>query len=253
MKLHIYKDEKEMARAAAVFCKGVIAKAQAENGTARIALSTGASQLPFFEEFVKQDVDWNRIEMFHLDEYVGIDETHIASFKKYLKERFVDKVKSVTAYLIDGMTDPALTIKKLTEEISRAPIDLGLIGIGENAHIAFNDPPADFDGEAAYKVVDLSETCKAQQVREGWFTTPEEVCGQAITMTCCQIMKCKTILSIVPYTIKARAIYNTLTQGTNNMTPATLLKKHPDFTLMLDSESAALLDATLITQANKDG
>ncbi|MCL2751717.1 MAG: 6-phosphogluconolactonase [Firmicutes bacterium] len=244
MKILLFKDAKEMAREAAVFCKAAIESAQAENGAARIVLSTGASQLPFFEEFVRQDIDFSGVEMFHLDEYVGVDETHIASFKRYLKERFTDKVKLKAAHLIDGTQDPRTVIESLTAEVGRAPIDLGLIGIGENAHIAFNDPPADFDDEAAFKVVNLSESCKAQQVREKWFARSDEVCKQAITMTCREIMKCKKILSIVPYAVKAQAVYNMLTQDKNTMTPATLLKEHPDFTLMLDADSASLINTT---------
>lgn len=250
MNIFTYKNEMEMAVAAADFCETAIKNAQLQHGgTARILLSTGASQLPFFEEFIKRNIDFSSVEMFHLDEYIGVDETHIASFKKYLTERFTDKVSLKKIHFIDGMADPQKTIASITEEINKAPIDLGLIGIGENAHIAFNDPPADFSDPAAYKIVTLSETCKAQQVREGWFENMDTVCKQAISMTCQQIMKCKKILSIVPYTVKAQAIYNTLTQEVNVLTPATLLKQHSDFTLMLDENSASLCDEKILEAA----
>ena len=137
-----------------------------EKGFARIVLSTGASQFTFFEEFVKQDIDFSKVEMFHLDEYIGIGEEHPASFCRYLKERFASKVTLKKAYFIDGTKDPREVIKQVSEELLKAPVCLGLIGIGENAHIAFNDPPADFEDEACYKIVNLDEKCKRQQVGE---------------------------------------------------------------------------------------
>ena len=241
MNIQIHKTAAEMAQAAADKCAAILNSVLSQKPTARLLLSTGASQLPFFERLIKAPIDFSRIEMFHLDEYIGIDDTHPASFKKYLTERFVIPSKVDKAHLIDGLRPADETIDELTDLLAAAPIDLGLIGIGENSHIAFNDPPADFDCEDTYKVVDLSDTCKAQQVREGWFADMDSVPKQALTMTCRQILKCERIISIVPYAVKASTVYDTLTQDVNNTTPATLLKTHADCSLMLDADSASML------------
>lgn len=246
MKLIVSSTKEELGKLSAVHAAECINKAIAEKGSARILLSTGASQFPFFVEFVKQDIDWSRVEMFHLDEYVGITDSHPASFKRYLTDRFVSVVKPGKAHLIDGSRAPEETIKELTALLDEAPIDVGLIGIGENAHIAFNDPPADFADTRAYKVVTLDERCLNQQVGEGWFKSVDETYKQAISMTCPQIMKCKTIISVVPYAVKAEAVYNTLTSELSPMVPATLLKEHADFTLYVDADSASLLTPEII-------
>lgn len=241
MKLVIKNTKEELGKASAVHAAELINKAIKEQGYAHILLSTGASQFPFFEEFVKMDIDWSRVEMFHLDEYVGISEEHPASFKRYLLDRFVNKVNLKSAHLIDGQKDPDKTIAALTELLNEKSIDVGLIGIGENAHIAFNDPPADFNDRRTYKVVTLDERCLNQQIGEGWFNSIEETYKQAISMTCSQIMKCKSIISVVPYKVKAEAIYKTLTSELTPDVPATLLKQHTDCTIYCDSDSAALL------------
>jgi len=204
MEIRICKNSEELGMSAAKHVAQVLRDCIKENGRARIVLSTGASQFPFFKHFVNEDIDWSKVEMFHLDEYVGIPPEHPASFQKYLRERFVNKVNLGKYHLIDGQADPAETIRELTALIAERPIDLGLIGIGENGHIAFNDPPADFDDDNAFKVVALSDTCIAQQIHEGWFATPEDAFKQAISMTCQQIMQCGTIISVVPYPVKAR-------------------------------------------------
>ena len=246
MKLIVKNTKEEMGAIAAAHATALVKEAIAKKGFARILLSTGASQFPFFEEFVKADIDWSRVEMFHLDEYVGISEEHPASFKRYLLDRFVNKVKPGKAHLINGKEDPDVTIARLTALLDEAPIDLGLIGIGENGHIAFNDPPASFDDTAAYKVVTLDERCLMQQVGEGWFKNVEETYKQAISMTCPQIMKCKTIISVVPYKVKAEAIYKTLTSDLTPYVPATLLKNHADCTVYCDSDSASMLSEDTI-------
>ena len=241
MKLVISETKEQLGAASAIHAAEVINAAIAKKGSARILLSTGASQFPFFVEFVKQDIDWSKVEMFHLDEYVGISEEHPASFKRYLIDRFASLVPLKKANLINGSGDPDTTIAEITALLREEPIDVGLIGIGENAHIAFNDPPADFDDERAYKVVTLDERCLLQQVGEGWFKSVDETYKQAISMTCKEIMKCATIISVVPYKVKAEAVYNTLTSELSPMVPATLLKTHPDFTLYVDADSASLL------------
>lgn len=242
MKIVLSKTAEELGKKAADSAAEALNKAIEEKGSARLLLSTGASQFTTISELVKKDVDWSKVEMFHLDEYVGLPESHIASFRKYLKERFVSHVDIKEAYFVNGEGDVEENIKKLTEEIRRAPIDVALIGIGENAHIAFNDPPADFDTKEAYIKVNLDNKCKMQQVGEGWFDTKNDVPNQAITMTVYQIMQSKKIISCVPHKVKAEAIRNTLENDLNNEIPATVLKQHSDWTLFVDENSASLID-----------
>ena len=248
MKVKVFASCDEMGLAAARHAAQVLNETIARDGTARLLLSTGASQFPFFKHFVREDIDWNKVEMFHLDEYVGISPEHPASFQKYLRERFVDVVHPGKYHLINGQADPAETIRELAELLAQRPVDLGLIGIGENGHIAFNDPPADFDDHNAFKVVTLSDTCIAQQIHEGWFATPDDAFKQAISMTCRQIMQCRTIISVVPYPVKAQAIHDTLTMEETNMVPATLMKKHADVTVYCDPDSAAMVSQTVLEQ-----
>jgi len=239
MEIRICKNSKELGKSAAAYVAEVLKKAIKENGSARIVLSTGASQFDTIEALTKESgIDWSKVEMFHLDEYVDLPITHGASFRKYLQERFVDKVAPLKAvHFVDGTKE---CIAKLTEEIRKEPIDIGLIGIGENGHIAFNDPPADFDTKEAYIIVNLDERCKQQQMGEGWFATIDDVPKQAVSMTTYQIMQCKKIVSCVPYKVKAEAIEKTLhADKTTNMVPATLLKEHDDLILYLDNDSAS--------------
>lgn len=168
MQIHLYRDTNETSRHAAEAAAAWLNKCILEKGKARVVLSTGASQFQFMEHFVKQDVNWGAVEMFHLDEYLGLPDTHLASFRKYLKERFVTQVPIGKAHFVDAdHEDVELTLSRLEGLILEDTLDLGVIGIGENAHIAFNDPPADFATTSIYKVVDLDEDCKLQQVREG--------------------------------------------------------------------------------------
>lgn len=239
MEIRICNSSEELGRSAAKHIAQVLRDVIAEKGSARIVLSTGASQFDTLKALVEEPgIRWDCVEMFHLDEYVGLPESHGASFRKYLKERFVAKVGKLKAvHFVDGT---AACIARLTEEVRRAPIDIGLIGIGENGHIAFNDPPADFNTKEAYIIVDLNERCKQQQMGEGWFATIDDVPKQAVSMTAHQIMLCERIVSCVPYAVKAEAVRNTLfAKETTNMVPATLLKEHPDFVLYLDKDSAA--------------
>ena len=246
MKLVISKNSNELGKVSAEYTAELINQAIKTKGKARILLSTGASQFPFFEEIAKQDVKWEYVEMFHLDEYVGIPISHPASFNHYLLERFVKKVLPGKVHLINGQDCPEKTIEELTAAINESPIDVGLIGIGENAHIAFNDPPADFDDDRAYKIVTLAPRCLQQQIGEGWFKSVDETYKRAISMTCKQIMKCEHIISVVPYKVKAEAIYNTLANDVTNEIPATLLKKHKDCTIYCDLDSASMLTDDLI-------
>ena len=248
MKLIVCESTKDLGARSAKHAAAIVNEAIAEKGSARILLSTGASQFPFFEEFVKYPIDWSKVEMFHLDEYVGITDAHPASFKRYLLDRFVLKVNPGKYHLIDGSKDPEETIAELTALVREAPIDLGMIGIGENAHIAFNDPPASFDDTCAYKVVTLAKRCLRQQIGEGWFKDEDECFKQAISMTCPEIMKCRHIISVVPYAVKADAIYATITSDLSNEVPATLMKQHDDCTVYVDPDSAAKLNAEMIAK-----
>lgn len=237
MELRICSNSKELGKSAAKHVAQVLRDCISEKGGARLVLSTGASQFDTIGALTLEDVKWECVEMFHLDEYVGLPITHKASFRKYLTERFIEKAgKLKAAYFVDGTKE---NIEKLTEEIRKSPIDIGLIGIGENAHIAFNDPPADFDTTEAYKIVDLDEACKKQQMGEGWFPTIDDVPGQAVSMTVYQIMQCQQIVSCVPYAVKAAAIEKTINSEITNLIPATKLKAHDNWILYVDKESAA--------------
>lgn len=239
MEIRIAEDRYALGKSAARHIAEVLRAVIADQGFARIVLSTGASQFDTLDALTKEEgIAWNRVEMFHLDEYIGLPETHPASFRKYLQQRFVDKVAPLAAvHFVDGTQD---NLVRLTKALRRAPIDIGLIGIGENGHIAFNDPPADFDTNDAYIVVNLNETCKKQQLGEGWFATMDDVPKQAVSMTPYQIMQCRRIVSCVPYAVKAEAVEKTLrAEAVTNLVPATLLKTHPDFLLYLDRDSAA--------------
>lgn len=239
MEIRICKDSVALGKSAAAHIAQVLRECIVQQGYARIVLSTGASQFDTIRALVEEPgIRWDCVEMFHLDEYVDLPVTHVASFRKYLQERFVDKVAPLKAvHFVDGTREG---IAKLTEEIRQKPIDIGLIGIGENGHIAFNDPPADFDTREAYIVVDLDDRCKRQQMGEGWFATIDDVPKQAVSMTAYQIMQCKRIVSCVPHGVKAEAVRNTLlAEEVTNMVPATLLKTHADFILYLDENSAS--------------
>ncbi len=239
--INVSPTAKENGYKAALKAAEVINAAIEKKGHARIVLSTGSSQFEMFDALVSLPVDWSKVEMFHLDEYVGLSETHPASFRKYLKERFVNIVHPKAAYFVNGEGDIEKNIAELTKELRRDEIDLGMIGIGENGHIAFNDPPADFDAVEAYRVVNLDHKCRMQQVGEGWFATEDDVPKQAISMLPRQIMACKTIITVVPHSVKAEAIYLTITKPVTNMVPATLLKTHPDWHLYIDDDAAAKL------------
>ena len=239
--VNVLPTPKALGEAAASSIADLLNKAIKEKDSARVILSTGASQFETIEALIKKDVDWSKVEMFHLDEYVNLPESHIASFRKYLKERFVSHLPLKAAYFVNGEGDIEKNIAELTVELRKAPVDVGVIGIGENGHIAFNDPPADFETDEAYKVVKLDERCRMQQVGEGWFGSIEEVPEQAITMCVKQIMACEHIVTSAPHAVKAEAIYNTITSPVTNMIPGTILKTHPDWKLFIDDESAKQL------------
>ena len=238
MNIIISNNASELGSKAAKFAAMKLNEAIRINGGARMVVSTGSSQFETFQALLKEDIAWKQIEIFHLDEYIGLPVTHKASFRKYLYERFINSIDAKQFYSVETEGDITKVINSLTREIKKAPIDLGLIGIGVNAHIAFNDPPADFDTRESYIVVNLDNQCKLQQVNEGWFSSVEEVPDKAVSMTVWQIMQCRTIISCVPHLVKAEAVYKTFTNKETNIVPATILKQHSDFNLYLDNNSA---------------
>lgn len=239
MEIKICSDAAELGIQAARLISESLREAISRNGEARIVVSTGSSQFEMFQALVREMIDWTKIEVFHLDEYIGLTVSHIASFRKYLYERFVNLVPVKKFHGVDVEGDISGRIRELTHEIRLKPVDIGLIGIGVNGHIAFNDPPADFNTRDAYIVVKLDEQCKLQQVNEGWFKTLKEVPDEAVSMSVWQIMQCRKIISVVPHIVKAEAVYKTLTNKIAPDVPATMLKQHPDWHLFLDKNSAS--------------
>jgi glucosamine-6-phosphate deaminase len=248
MNVIISNTRQELGIRAASLTAELIRKTIAEKGFANIILATGTSQFPTLEQLIKEEnIDWGQVTMFHLDEFIGLPLAHAASFRKYLQERFLDKVPALKAvYLINGEGDVEEEISNLNDIISQHPIDVALVGIGENGHLAFNDPPADFENENAYHVVNLDEPCRMQQMGEGWFGSLDEVPLQAISMTVKQIMKSKNIICSVPDERKALAVRNSLLQDVSNIYPASILQNHAACTLFLDKSSASLLPEKVI-------
>jgi len=243
MKTVLSQTPEELGQKAAKHAATLLRRYIEENGGARLLLSTGASQFATLSALAEEPLPWDKVEMFHLDEYIGLSREHPASFIKYLQERFVDKVRPGKVYFIDTSGDIGELIDRLTDEIRRRPIDVGLIGVGENAHIAFNDPPADFDSEEAFIIVNLAESCRRQQYGEGWFPALENVPTQAVTITVKQILKCRHIISAVPFEVKAQAVHDLLTApDITPMIPATAFRKHDDVTLYIDRDSASMVD-----------
>jgi glucosamine-6-phosphate deaminase len=248
MTVFVSSNPSELGKAAGKAAGELIMGAIAFKGQANIILATGTSQFETLEHLISEDrIDWSKVVMFHLDEYIGLPETHNASFRKYLKERFLANVPSLKAvYLINGEGDPNAECKRLKEIIERHPIDVALVGIGENGHLAFNDPPADFQTTAPYLVVDLEEQCRQQQLNEGWFQSLAEVPTQAISMSVQQIIKSSTIICSVPNSRKAQAVRNSLEEPVSNLFPATILQEHPHCHCYLDEASSSLLSKTYI-------
>ena len=249
MKIIITHDVKELGQAAGHAAATLIRKAISENGSANIILATGTSQFETLNQLISEPgIEWSNVMMFHLDEYIGIPSTSKASFRNYLKERFIDKIPVLkAAHLINGETDAEAECRRLGDLIRKHPVDVALVGIGENGHLAFNDPPADFVTEQPYIIVALDEACRRQQLGEGWFHTFADVPKQAITMSINQIVKSKHIICSVPDTRKAMAVKNTLEQAVSDLYPASILQSHPDCIFFLDEASAALLSQNIIS------
>jgi len=243
MNLSVSQNKVQLGTLAASTGASFINEAIKEKGYATIIVATGASQFEMLEALLKENIDWTKVEAFHLDEYIGVPLVHPASFRKYLKERFVDKIGNLKAFhYIDGDVENVnAEIERLSSLIASKHIDVAFVGVGENGHLAFNDPPADFTTEKPYSVVNLDDVCRKQQLGEGWFPSFDDVPKQAISMGVRQIMKSAHIINTIPDTRKAVAVQGALTGPVTNMCPASILQTHPSCYWFLDVDSAALL------------
>ncbi len=243
MEVYLFQTKEEMARDAASHASQTIKRAIQDAGEANIVLATGASQFEMLAHLVVQDIDWSKVRAFHLDEYVGLPASHPASFRRYLTERFVDKVGTLLEFhAVNGdAPDPAVECRRLGELIGKLSIDLACIGIGENGHLAFNDPPADFDTEDPFIVVELDEACRKQQVGEGWYSSIAEVPAKAISMSIRQIMKASCIVCTVLDLRKVSALKNTVDGDVTNTVPASILQQHADCHIFADEAAGSLL------------
>jgi len=241
--IQVFDTKQELGRAAAERAKAAIGEAIARAGEARVIAATGASQFEFLDALTAAPgIDWGRVEMFHLDEYVGLPDTHPASFRRYLRERIVQRVHPRAFHYLAGDTeDPAAECRRVGALLARAPIDVAFVGIGENGHLAFNDPPADFETEEPYLVVALDEACRRQQLGEGWFPSLADVPRRAISMSIRQILKSREILCVVPDARKAKAVAECLEGEVSPLHPSSILQTHPATTVYLDRDAAALL------------
>jgi glucosamine-6-phosphate deaminase len=243
IEMHVASDKEELGRQAAARGAEAIRDALARDGEATIIVATGASQFEMLKALVAAEgIDWSKVTAFHLDEYVGLPESHPASFRRYLRERFMAPLNDAPAFVpVDGQGDAAAAAKRLGERIAGRRIAVCFAGIGENCHLAFNDPPADFDTGEPYLVVDLDEACRRQQLGEGWFPSLEAVPRQAISMSIRQILKSELIILSVSDTRKAEATKAALEGPVSNMAPASILQTHARTVLFIDSAAASLL------------
>jgi len=254
MFVSVYANKHLLAKAAAEQAAVLIGQATRESGRARIVVATGASQLDFLDALTRTPaIDWQKVEAFHLDEYVGLLISHPGSFRRMLLERVVNKTQLGKYHLVEGdAPDPTETARQLGKSIASAPIDVAFIGIGENGHIAFNDPPADLETEEPYIVVNLDLACRRQQVSEGWFSDISQVPTQAISMSVQQILKAKAILAVVPDSRKAQAVKSCFEGQISPVLPASILRRHPNVRVYLDRDSSSLLGGELQSRL-KDG
>ena len=254
MEIIITHDAKELGQAAGHAAAVLIRRSISEKGSANIILATGISQFETLNQLISEPgIDWSNVVMFHLDEYIGLPSTAKASFRNYLQERFIDKIPSLKAAhlingdAINGQADAEAECRRLADLITKHPVDVALVGIGENGHLAFNDPPADFVTEQPYIIVSLDEACRRQQLGEGWFPSFDDVPKQAITMSINQILKSKHIICSVSDSRKAMAVKNSLERTVSDLYPASILQLHPACTVYLDEAAAALLSQNIIS------
>jgi glucosamine-6-phosphate deaminase len=246
MNIRVFGDKGSLGKAAADHAAWVIRRAILDRGRARIIAATAASQKEFLEHLtVAPGIDWHLVEAFHLDEYIGLPITHPGSFRKMLLEQLIHKTGIVKYHLLDGDGDAPSVVARASAAVASEPIDIAFLGIGENGHLAFNDPPADFDTEEPYLIVNLDEACRRQQVGEAWFSDISQVPQQALSMSVRQIMKVKEVLAIAPDSRKAAAVQRCFEGEISPMAPASILRNHPKATVYLDKNSAALLNPAL--------
>jgi glucosamine-6-phosphate deaminase len=241
MEITISKNKKELGKVAADRGGRLINEAIMIRGNANLILATGASQFEVLNELIKKDINWSLVTVFHLDEYIGIPVSHPASFRKYLKERFADHVSLKDFHYINGNADPVYECQRLGKLILSNHIDVAFVGIGENGHLAFNDPPADFETEKPYLVVSLDEDCRKQQMGEGWFDSISAVPEKAISMSIRQIMRSGSIICSVPDLRKAYAVKKTVKDPISPMIPASILNLHEATWLYLDEDSSSMI------------
>lgn len=251
MVLKVFNDKSSLGKAAAQKAAAAIRGAIRDRGQARVIAATGTSQFEFLAALTDcTDVDWKRVELFHLDEYIGLLATHPASFRKILLERLVNKTGIAKFHPLDGdAQDVSDVIRQVGKALASVPVDIAFVGVGENGHLAFNDPPANFETEEPYLVVNLDEACRRQQVGEAWFGDISQVPKQAISMSIRQIMKAKEILAVVPESRKAQAVKACFEGAISPTAPASILRTHANANVYLDHESASLLSSTLETSA----
>jgi len=240
LRVEIFGNKEDMGKDSASFVAGKLNQAIKERGFANLVLGTGASQYPLLDVLLKKEVDWSKITLFRLDEYIGLSDQHPASFRKFLKERITEKIHpKEVCYLKGDADDIGAEIKRYEKLLKDNPVDVACIGIGENGHIAFNDPAvADFNDPEYLKVVEMDEACRIQQVGEGWFPTIKHVPEKAVTLTITAIMDSKTLCCTVPDERKSEAVYNALSGGISTHCPASIMRKHDDAVLFLDSFAA---------------
>lgn len=249
MILKVFSNKTSLGQAAAAQAAVAMQAAIAERGTARIVAAAAASQFEFLEALTSTpNIDWRSIELFHLDEYVGLPLEHPASFRTFLREHLIEKSGISNFHFLAGERDPAAVCREVGQALGRAPVDVAFIGIGENGHLAFNDPPADFETEEPYLVVELDEACRRQQVGEGWFPTLVDVPQKAISMSVRQILKAQEIICVAPDARKAQAVKDCFAGEMSPLAPASILRTHPNTTVFLDVNSATLLDPKLISE-----
>jgi glucosamine-6-phosphate deaminase len=254
MKIYIHNSREESGLNAASEATLLLHHLLLNREFVTVVLATGASQFELLKSLVKtSEIDWSRVILFHLDEYIQLPETHPASFRKYLKERFINLVPPLReVHLINGNSEtPDKECKRLNSLISKHTVDLAFVGIGENSHLAFNDPPADFETEQPYLIVELDNECRKQQLGEGWFKSFEDVPRRAISMSIKQIMKSKNIICCVPDLRKAKAVKSCLEQEVSPLFPSSILRTHPGCSIYLDKDSSSLLSAETIGKALK--
>ncbi|HMF93123.1 MAG TPA: glucosamine-6-phosphate deaminase [Vicinamibacterales bacterium] len=242
MLIKTYADRSTLSRAAARHASRTLRGAIAQRGHVRLVAATGASQFEFLAALTEAPgIDWSRVEMFHLDEYVGLGIDHPASFRRYLLDRLITKTGIRHYHLLDAERDPEGVADRIGRELAGTPVDVAFVGIGENGHLAFNDPPADFAVDRPYIIVTLDEACRRQQVGEGWFSSVDAVPVRAISMSIRQILESREIICVVPDARKAGAVKACVDGEVSPLAPASILRTHAATTLYLDRDSAALL------------